>query len=225
MFEAAGRKERGEVMTSRRPGLRGDALPGGGRKDFGWSGPDRTPIWWAATMRRERRGGGIRCSGLRAAMVRGDRKLWLSNLWAWTGGFWAWVWAFALGPITHSVFCWCALFCFISCLGFSFVVCFYSGVCFYLGVSRVAGSSIRLHVWEAVVYRTLGLCKRVTHECYFPRMSLKANRVPIVGTLCYLVSCCLQVCMESPDIISGLCNQGYRFYVPPLYSTIFIMEA
>ena len=146
--------------------------------------------------------------------------------WAWTGSG-GWAWAVALGSLSPFVvlFYVVLLFCFLF-----LVVGLESGfICRILnklGVSRVAGSSIRHHVWEAVVYLTLGLCKRVTHDCFFPSMSLEANRVPFVGVLfarwCIVVYRCV---MESHDIISGLCIQGFRFYVPPLYSAILLMEA
>ena len=175
--------------------LRGAALPDGGEHGSGWSRPERgVPIWCEITTWR--------------AAMRGGRRQWLVCLWALTGGG-VWAWGVALGPFSPFVF----RFLFL-------VVGLESGftcrILNKLGVSRVAGSSIRHHVWEAIAYLLLGLCKRVTHDCFFPSISLEAIEVPIVGVLlarwCIVVYMCV---MESHDIISGLCIQGFRFYVPP----------
>ena len=233
----------------------GAARPDRGMQGYGWSRPDRcAPIWCAAAVWREIVRGGVagwwraweiarnagraslnRCRGLAGcfpAWFRSTgRRIGLAGVFPPSSGLSGyWAWASALGSITcfvffyvFSVFVFSAVFVFV-CLGLeSGFIC---RILNKLGVSRVAGSSIRHHVWEAVVYLTLGLCKRVTHDCFFPSMSLEANRVPIVGVLfarwCIVVYRCV---MESHDIISGLCIQGFRFYVPPLYSAILLMEA
>ena len=140
--------------------ISGEALPGGGEGGCGWSRPDRgKSIWCETTMWI----GLVRGS---VAVGVGGRRLGTICFWVLTGcGGWAW--RVVLGLISPLVLCF--LFLVVGLVSGS--IC---RVLNKLGVSRVAGSSIRHHVWEAVAYLLLGLCKRVTHDCFFPSISLEA---------------------------------------------------
>ena len=100
----------------------------------------------------------------------------MGSLWNLTGGFWVWVecggwaWASALGPITSFIFCLCVvmlfvLLCVISCWMFPSIVCF----CLVVVVGRPPFWCH--HAWKAEAHRTLGLCKQVTHDCFYPSVS------------------------------------------------------